>query len=330
MIWLAWRQLRVGALSVLAAVVVTAGVLLVADRTTGHIDLDSTGPLFSASALVVYALPAVIGVFWGVPTVTRELENGTHNLVWNQTVTRNRWLAAKLGVGVLAAVLVAGLLSLVVSWWATPVDALRSERFSGGSFPLRTEPLLFGARGIVPIGYAVFAFVLGGVIGMLLRRTVPAMAVTLVLFTAVQVAVPLSARPHVLPATEETVAITASNIWQIRADEDGVLESLTVTEPAGAWVLANETVDRAGNTVSPLPAAMRNCLPPPPGEYDEAPSRRSIAECVSGLSGLGYRQHLSYQPAGRFWPLQWAETALFLVLSASLTWFCFRRLHRLT
>ncbi len=133
-----------------------------------------------------------------------------------------------------------------------------------------------------------------------------------------------------LPATEETVAITASNIWQIRADEDGVLESLTVTEPAGAWVLANETVDRAGNTVSPLPAAMRNCLPPPPGEYDEAPSRRSIAECVSGLSGLGYRQHLSYQPAGRFWPLQWAETALFLVLSASLTWFCFRRLHRLT
>ena len=37
------------------------------------------------------------GVFWGAPLVARELEAGTHRLVWNQSVTRTRWLAIKLG-----------------------------------------------------------------------------------------------------------------------------------------------------------------------------------------------------------------------------------------
>ena len=44
------------------------------------------------------SLPALIGVFWGAPLVARELEAGTHRLVWNQSVTRTRWLATKLAV----------------------------------------------------------------------------------------------------------------------------------------------------------------------------------------------------------------------------------------
>ena len=58
---------------------------------------------------------------------------------------------------------------------------------------------MFGPRGIVPAGYAAFAFVLGVAAGILLRRTVPAMAATLVVFAAVQVAVPFAVRPYVRP-----------------------------------------------------------------------------------------------------------------------------------
>ena len=47
---------------------------------------------------MVALAPAVIGAFWGAPLVARELEAGTHRLVWNQSVTRTRWLATKLGV----------------------------------------------------------------------------------------------------------------------------------------------------------------------------------------------------------------------------------------
>ena len=42
--------------------------------------------------------PAVIGMFWGAPLVARELEAGTHRLVWNQSVTRTRWLLIKVGL----------------------------------------------------------------------------------------------------------------------------------------------------------------------------------------------------------------------------------------
>jgi hypothetical protein len=55
-----------------------------------------------------------------------------------------------------------------------------------------------------------------------------------------------------------------------------------------------------------------------------------MRSCFARLDDLGYRQHLAYQPASRFWALQWVELAAFLALSALLTWFCFRRLRHLS
>ncbi|WP_328759276.1 hypothetical protein [Streptomyces sp. NBC_00271] len=52
--------------------------------------------------------------------------------------------------------------------------------------------MVFSARGVVPIGYAALAFALG----VLFRRTLPAMATTLAVFTVVQIAMPLWIRPH--------------------------------------------------------------------------------------------------------------------------------------
>jgi hypothetical protein len=83
----------------------------------------------------------------GEPLITLELEAGTHRLVWNQSVTRTRWLAVKLGLIGLAAITAAGLGSLAVTWWSGPIDR------TAGGFP-RMAPVLFNARGIVPIGYA--------------------------------------------------------------------------------------------------------------------------------------------------------------------------------
>jgi hypothetical protein len=54
--------------------------------------------------------------------VARELETGTYRLAWTQSVTRTRWLAVKLGVVGLTSVAVAGLLSLMVTWWSSPID----------------------------------------------------------------------------------------------------------------------------------------------------------------------------------------------------------------
>lgn len=327
MTWLAWRQIRVSALSVYAGLAVIFVLLAITGpELVGRTNFSDQDTLFGGTILVMYLLPAVIGVFWGVPMITREVEAGTHSLVWNQTITRRRWLTTKLGIGVLAAMVAAGLLSLAVTWWASPIDAMASTE-SGGELLTRIEPVVFAARGIAPVGYAAFAFVLGIAVGMVLRRTVTAMAVTLVVFAAVQLAVPFLVRPYVLPALQESVMITESNIRQISGNESGVIQAITVTNPAGAWILANETVDAAGNVVVPLPDVVQDCLP---GRGAGLPDPRTIMGCVAQLGDHGYHQQLTFQPGYRFWPLQWIETGLFLAVSALLTWFCFRRLRHLS
>ena len=66
---------------------------------------------------LIAVVPAIVGVFWGAPLVARELETGTFRLAWTQSVTRTRWLALKLAVVGVAAMVVAGLFSLGVTWW---------------------------------------------------------------------------------------------------------------------------------------------------------------------------------------------------------------------
>jgi hypothetical protein len=60
------------------------------------------------------------------------------------------------------------------------------------------------------------------------------------------------------------------------------------------------------------------------------PDTSRAEQCFARLADLGYRQHLSYQPASHFWPLQLIETAFFLALSSFLAWFCLRRIRQLS
>lgn len=327
MTWLTWRQFRTPALSVLAGLAVIALVLAITGpHLVGRTDYTDEDALFGGTILVMYLLPAVIGVFWGVPMITRELESGTHSLVWNQTVTRKRWLTTKLGFGLLAAMLAAGVLSLAVTWWASPIDALSAVQTDRGMLS-RIAPVVFGARAIAPIGYAAFALVLGVAVGMLLRRTVAAMAVTLVTLAAVLVLVPVFVRPYLLPPQTETVAITPGTITNITGNDKQGITEIGVRKPAGSWELANETLDPDGNVAAALPDFVQACAPRPGAA---PPERGDIQACVAQLGTHGYHQRVTFQPGSRFWPLQWLELSLYLALSALLTWFCFRRLRHLS
>ncbi|WP_405530873.1 ABC transporter permease [Streptomyces canus] len=218
MIWLTWRQLRMQTAvvaatpAVLVALLATTGPRLAGLRATAGRDLiqqltsaDTT--LYFAGAVTVLLVPALLGMFWGAPLVARELESGTHRLAWNQSVTRTRWLLAKFIFTGGTAVAAAGLATLAVSWWSSPIDQAVA---AGGSdstdnFVPHVDPAVFAARGIVPFGYAAFAFVLGVTLGAVIRRTVPAMATTLATSTALQIAMPLWIRPHL--ATPSTVTV---------------------------------------------------------------------------------------------------------------------------
>jgi ABC-type transport system involved in multi-copper enzyme maturation permease subunit len=353
MIWLTWRQFRAGAAMMSAAL---AGfVVILALTGPGLADDYSTGiaacttqsggcsdfvnrffqdhqNAFLAVTAVVLLLPALIGLFWGAPLITRELEAGTHRLVWNQSVTRSRWLAVKLGLTGLAAMTAAGLGSLAVTWWSSPIDKTAAHNFP------RMEPLLFDARGIVPIAYAAFAFALGVTIGILVRRTLPAMAITLAVFVAVQIAMPLLVRPHLVPPVRSTIAITEASFDGLTTQRGGggpVRILLTAPDTgayASAWVLSSQAVDSSGQAVDSIRLSRSGaCGPPEGGPAPGAAPGDELSACFAEIKRLGYRQHVSYQPASRFWAFQWYETGIYIALALGLAGFCFWRIrHRLS
>jgi hypothetical protein len=328
MIWLTWRQFRIqaivgAAILAAAAIVLTVNSRLIANAwtdsgagscpATGHCpaldsfsrmtDTGATITMFVIGTALLYLVPPLVGVFWGAPLVARELETGTHRLIWNQSVTRDRWLAVKLAVLCSASMVFAGVLSLGVWWSSYRLDENVLNRLS---------PLLFSARGVAPIGYAAFAFVLGVTAGILIRRTVPAMAATLGVYVAALGAMTLWGRAHLLPATHVTRALAAigpDTVEDFGWNQQGDMHIVAKANVDGAWILHNETITSTG-------AAFRGPADPVLCSRDAPPH-----SCEKWVNGLGLRQSLTYQPAEHFWGLQWAEAGLFLVLAAALaTW----------
>jgi hypothetical protein len=327
MIWLTWRQLRTQAL-VLFGVVAAFAVLLAVTgpglaaryRTEGAGFLSNIGgtstSLYLAGALLVLAVPFIVGMFWGAPLITRELETGTCRLAWTQT-TRARWLAVKLAIVGLAAMAAGGALSLLVTWWAEPIDSaiarLDGRPGSGLLIFPRLSPEMFDERGIAPLGYAAFGFALGVTIGTIVRRTLPAMALTLAVLALVQVGFALVVRPDLISPEHLMVTVTRANFLNI-----DMFNAMTVTfSLPGAWSISQQTISPAGHPVTP-PAWLINCPP------------RDLTGCLARFTGLGYRQLVSYQPASRFWTIQCGETAIYLLLAVALAglggWWLCRRL----
>jgi hypothetical protein len=371
MIWLTWRQFRPQAIAAAGALIVMA----IALAATGHgvgsaytssglsachancatVASDFIGRiggfdhiLYFGSIALMYLAPALMGLFWGAPLIAREFETGTHRIAWNQSVTRTRWTFVKLGLVGLGAIATAGLLSLMVTWWASPID--RAASLAGGSLQVaagagggvhstwdvltRLEPAVFAARGVAPLGYAAFAFALGVTAGVLLRRTLPAMAVTLVLFAVIQVVVPTAVRPHLLPPAHFTAPVNLNTPKQVNVSATtGQVSGVQLTAPfakPGAWVVSQ--VFYAGRRVDPgiistssgleLTALPRACM------FTPGSGRPGAEGCRNALAAMHLRQSVAYQPASRFWPLQWIETGIYLVLAAGLGWVCVSQVRR--
>ncbi|MFC4118053.1 ABC transporter permease [Nonomuraea zeae] len=347
MIWLTWRQFRGSAVMMAALLVVLAATLAVtgpglASAYTAGIAActpDDTCERFfntffatyqlpfMAVSLVVLLLPALVGLFWGAPLITRELEAGTHLLVWNQSITRTRWLAVKLGLTGLSAVAAVGLCGLAVTWWSDPLDKSAAQGLA------LMAPLVFGARGIAPMGYAAFAFVLGVTVGMLVRRTLPAMALTLAVFAAVQLAMPLLVRPHLNAPITSTFELGKANVEHLGVPPTGggsaqILLKAAVPGDTGAWVLTSALIDATGRVIAgdDEEAAVQVSTTSGPCAASAGPAGGDV--CMAEINRLGYRQQVTYHPLARFWPFQWIETGIYALLTLALTWLCFVWIRR--
>ncbi len=342
MIWLTWRQFRLQAIVTGCALAVFGVVLLITGLGLAHsyatsglpaciahggdcdglarnfIAANRAGPddvLFFLGVALIYGVPAIIGIFWGAPLLTREIETGTFRLIWNQSVSRGRWVLVKLGLIGVAAMATAGLLSLMVGWWAEPIFKAASATQGPEEMALsRFQPDLFAAHGIAPIGYAAFAFMLGVMAGALIKRTVPAMAVTLAAFVFVQIAWPVWVRPHLMTPAVAKAPLNLADLTELSITNNGQATVMGAAREPGAWILSNQSITTAGHVFTgPAPHACLN---------------GSRQACNAAINALHLRELITYQPASRFWAFQWYETAIFTALALALAWFCVWRIGR--
>jgi hypothetical protein len=318
--WLQFRTQAVVAASALALLAVaTAGLL--------HRD-DGTARLWLG--VLVLVTPALVGMFWGAPLVAREFEEGTFRLAWTQSVTRTRWVVVKLAVVGLASMAAAGLLSLMVTWWSGPLDRADLNQFA-----------TFDQRGIAPIGYAAFAFTLGVLAGALIRRTLPAMFVTLAVFVAVRLAEFSWLRPRLLRPVLLNLALNPRSTGYGQQGTLSVLFSSPTLMPdppnlPNTWVTSLGVVNARGQALT-TQVLTRAC--PDIGQggggggglggHSKAPQAvvNRTQDCVAKI-GTTYHEAVAYQPASHYWPLQWYELAIFLSAAVILATVCLWRIRR--
>ncbi|MEV1072791.1 ABC transporter permease subunit [Micromonospora parva] len=312
MTWLIWRQHR-AEVCVLGLFVGMFAVVLLVLGTQAH-DLFPGGPGRCAGDAGVneacaasfrrldeeygyvenllagfYLVPVVIGAFLGAPLLARELEDGTWQLAWTQAVPRMRWLATKLAALAGVTVALTGMFTALLTWFRQPFDAWEG-RFQYDAFDL---------EGLVPVGYALFAFGVATAAGAILRRSLPAFGVAFGAFLAARMSVALLARPaYATPlTTTEPVGVGGTTDQAGRRAVPGFAD----------WVIERGYADATGRRLSGT-------------EYHELEdaANRAGENLNQFLHARGIQRFGVYHPADRFWTFQLIEAAVFVAVAAIL------------
>jgi ABC-type transport system involved in multi-copper enzyme maturation permease subunit len=238
--------------------------------------------------VLLQLVPALIGAFVGGPVLARELETGTFRFAWTQGFGRWRWTLAKLvllGVVLAAATAAFGVL---VSWYFQP--------YSGTLYENSPFANLFSLREVTFPAWTLAAFAIGALVGMLIRRVVPAIVATLAVYAGLAIATAVFLREHYL------APLVTSNL---NFNLPGLGTAWTISQ----WSTKGGRFAFAGSPPDSLVNQFCSSVPP-----DKIGSL-GFAPC---LAQHGYTQWTSYQPATRFWPFQWIEGGWLLALAALL------------
>jgi len=325
MIWFTWRQHRAQALAGLVLIALTAAVFL----PYGHAIRDAyaqhgVGPCLGRgtdgqrcqSAMRAFMdqfngisnhlltwfspLPGLIGAIIGAGLLGREYEQGTWRLAWTQAVPRTRWLTVKiLLIGSAIAVMTASL-SAVFGWFRSPIDHV-SGKFAPGAFDL---------EGLSLTGYTLFAFALGVLAGLLLRRTVPAVVTAFGAFLAVRLPVEYWLRQRYQTPVSELLDPSVNLTTGPSA--------VPISPGSAPWVLNQSMVDKAGH---PIPPTLQDQI----SQHTQALHGQAAG---AYLNRLGLHLKVVYQPANRFWTFQIIEASLFVGIAAALLGIAVWHLHR--
>lgn len=250
-----------------------------------HQRVDPLNTLFYTFELTPIALAFLLAA----PYI-HDLEQGTYRLAWTQSITRLRWVLVRAGLLGSAAILASLACSFLMAWWHGPLARLSGATFSNISFD---------TQGVAPVAYTVFALALVLAVGTLLRRTIPAGVLALVVFAAIRACVEILARPGYLPPIDK--AWTSGSI------------------PIGPrdWLISKGEIyrDRLGHTFS-FDGVDQLC-----GRPSSSPNLSPAAvkdAYIACYNHYGLSEIVRYQPADRYWLFQGIECAIFLGLAGGL------------
>jgi len=231
MTWVTWRQHRATLISLPAVLAAVSVFLLVAGLKIHHdyavltacrpfqsvacqqlnATFNQTDWTIGNTTLIFMNLaPALLGAFAGAPVLARELETGTFRYAWTQGFGRERWTIAKLTLLGVVIVAVTGAFSQLFTWFFRPFIAQESLTVLSAT--------VFTTRGVVFAAWTLAAFAIGACCGMLFRRVVPAMAVTLGLYFGLALLTWTFLRGH----------YPVSRFWPMQFVEGGWLLMLSV------------------------------------------------------------------------------------------------------
>jgi hypothetical protein len=141
------------------------------------------------------------------------------------------------------------------------------------------------------------------------------MALTVLVFTVIQIVMPTVVRPVLRPAVTTAVPITTQTIQSLSGPSaflgsQGEIGGLRIPD---AWIVDNSparTADGSPLDRSPVVLARYNeCI---------GQALRSSAAAGDCLAGLDLHLQVSYQPGARYWTFRWLESAIFLALALLL------------
>ena len=271
-------------LSLLAVLAMLAWDSRSADAATARSALR-VGMDYASMGMIL--LPGLVGVFVAGPLIARELESGTYTLAWTQSVTPARWLASKL--------LTAGAMAVLGALALIGVYRIGYARVEGAHQFHWADRGPYEATGTVLVAYVLLAVAVGALLGLLIRRTVVAMA-----------------------ATGGVLGLVLLVLGAVRWD---FLPVQTITGPVGKDAAPLMGPGNSFMMDSGMLARSGERLP----EWTCWERTQNPTDCPADLNITG--QYLDYHPESHFWLTQLIETGIVLALAALALFVAFRALR---
>ncbi|MFC9397889.1 ABC transporter permease [Streptomyces sp. NPDC057027] len=242
-------------------------------------------------------LPLLIAAFVAGPLVAREYESGTYRLSLTQSQSPAAWLRTKLlTTGAVALATTLALIGVYRIGWDRVAHAWNLQWGDRGPYE---------GTGVVLPAYVLAALAVGALLGLLIRRTLIAMATAGLVMGAVTLTLG-ALRWSFLPVKALTYTGPLA-----RLPEDGLLMGTGLVTSGGARFEQSTCWEAAatGSDVSQAPDAWNT----------------AYQACLTQHHVTG--QYVDYHPASHFWPTQLIETGILLALATLAALAAFRVLR---